>query len=334
TLPSGRLVGIVDVPGHARFIRNMLAGVHGLDAVLLVVAADEGVMPQTVEHLEIVDLLEIRRGLAVVTKVDLVEPDWLELVTAELSETLSRTSLRDVEILPVSAGAGRGGGGGGGAAGGCVGGTPPAGGSRGGAEEAAAADRPGVHDQRLRHRRHRHPGRRLAEGGGGGRASSFGPARPHPGTRAAQPARGPGRAGEPRGGQPGRCREGGAASWGGARPGRDADDDKAGGRIGEGGPRQPSASPSWGAGPAPYPHRRGQRPDDRAGRGPDRAGWQRLGAALPGPTGRGGGRRPVRAPTAGTLGHHRRRRVRGRESAPAPPARRARMGVARAARRR
>ena len=108
TLPSGRLVGIVDVPGHARFIRNMLAGVHGLDAVLLVVAADEGVMPQTVEHLEIVDLLDIHRGLAVVTKVDLVEPDWLELVTAEVSETLSRTSLRDVEILPVSAVTGQG----------------------------------------------------------------------------------------------------------------------------------------------------------------------------------------------------------------------------------
>jgi selenocysteine-specific elongation factor len=107
-LPSGRLVGIVDVPGHARFIRNMLAGVHGLDAVLLVVAADEGVMPQTVEHLEIVDLLDIRRGLALVTKVDLVEEDWLELVTAELSETLGRTSLRDVPILPVSAVTGQG----------------------------------------------------------------------------------------------------------------------------------------------------------------------------------------------------------------------------------
>ena len=108
TLPSGRLVGIVDVPGHARFIRNMLAGVHGLDAVLLVVAADEGVMPQTVEHLEIVDLLEIRRGLVVVTKVDLVEPDWLELVVAELAETLAPTSLRGVEILPVSAVTGQG----------------------------------------------------------------------------------------------------------------------------------------------------------------------------------------------------------------------------------
>jgi selenocysteine-specific elongation factor len=108
TLPSGRLVGIVDVPGHARFIRNMLAGVHGLDAVLLVVAADEGVMPQTVEHLEIVDLLDIRRGIALLTKVDLVEADWLELVTAELTDTLSGTSLKDAEVLPVSAVTGQG----------------------------------------------------------------------------------------------------------------------------------------------------------------------------------------------------------------------------------
>ena len=102
-LPSGRLVGIVDVPGHARFIRNMLAGVHGLDAVLLVVAADEGVMPQTAEHLEIVHLLEISRGLVVLTKTDLVEPDWLELVSAEVSERLETTSLAGVEIVPVSA---------------------------------------------------------------------------------------------------------------------------------------------------------------------------------------------------------------------------------------
>jgi selenocysteine-specific elongation factor len=108
TLPSGRLVGIVDVPGHARFIRNMLAGVHGLDAVLLVVAADEGVMPQTREHLEIIDLLEVSRGLAVVTKVDLVEADWLELVSAELSDTLAGTSLAGAEILPVSAVTGQG----------------------------------------------------------------------------------------------------------------------------------------------------------------------------------------------------------------------------------
>ena len=108
TLPSGRLVGIVDVPGHARFIRNMLAGVHGLDAVLLVVAADEGVMPQTVEHLEIVHLLDISRGLVVLTKIDLVEPDWLELVTAEVGERLAGTSLAGAEVVPVSALTGEG----------------------------------------------------------------------------------------------------------------------------------------------------------------------------------------------------------------------------------
>jgi selenocysteine-specific elongation factor len=108
TLPSGRLVGIVDVPGHARFIHNMLAGVHGIDAALLVVAADEGVMPQTREHLEIVDLLQIDRGLVALTKVDLVEPDWLELVTAEVEETIVETSLAGAEILPVSAVTGEG----------------------------------------------------------------------------------------------------------------------------------------------------------------------------------------------------------------------------------
>ncbi len=108
TLPSGRLVGIVDVPGHARFIRNMLAGVHGIDAVLLVVAADEGVMPQTVEHLEIVHLLELTRGLVALTKVDLVEPDWLELVGAEVREHLARTSLAGAELVAVSALTGEG----------------------------------------------------------------------------------------------------------------------------------------------------------------------------------------------------------------------------------
>src|SRR5260221_12665637 len=107
-LPDGRLVGIVDVPGHARFIRNMLAGVHGLDAVLLVVAADEGVMPQTVEHLEIVHLLDISRGLVVLTKVDLVEPDWLELGPAEVGERLPATPLAGAQVLPVSALTGEG----------------------------------------------------------------------------------------------------------------------------------------------------------------------------------------------------------------------------------
>ena len=102
-LPSGREIGIVDVPGHARFMRNMLAGAHGLDAVLLVVAADEGVMPQTREHLEILDLLEVRRGIVVLTKVDLVEADWLELVRSEVTSVLKGTSLQGSAVVGVSA---------------------------------------------------------------------------------------------------------------------------------------------------------------------------------------------------------------------------------------
>jgi selenocysteine-specific elongation factor len=107
-LPSGREVGIVDVPGHARFIRNMLAGAHGLDAVLMVIAADEGVMPQTREHLEIVDLLEVRRGLVVLSKVDLVDAEWLELVKAEVAEALESTSLVGARMLGVSSVRGEG----------------------------------------------------------------------------------------------------------------------------------------------------------------------------------------------------------------------------------
>src|SRR4029077_20267788 len=95
--------GIVDVPGHARFMRNMLAGAQGLDAVLLVVAADEGVMPQTREHLEILDLLEVDRGLIVLTKVDLVEPDWLELVRGEVTTAVEGPPWRGAPILAVSA---------------------------------------------------------------------------------------------------------------------------------------------------------------------------------------------------------------------------------------
>ena len=103
TLPSGREIGIVDVPGHARFMRNMLAGAHGLDAVLLVVAADEGVMPQTREHLDVIDLLDVQRGLIVVTKADLVDEDWLALVTEEVRATTRGTSLAGSEVIPVSA---------------------------------------------------------------------------------------------------------------------------------------------------------------------------------------------------------------------------------------
>ena len=107
-LPSGREIGIVDVPGHARFMRNMLAGAHGLDAVLLVVAADEGVMPQTREHLEIVDLLEVGRGIVVLSKSDLVDAAWLELVTAEVREAIAGTALAAADVIPVSALSGQG----------------------------------------------------------------------------------------------------------------------------------------------------------------------------------------------------------------------------------
>ena len=107
-LPSGLDVGIVDVPGHARFIRNMLAGTHGLDAVMLVIAADEGVMPQTREHLEIIDLLDVRRGVVVLSKVDLVDADWLALVNSEVVQTLEGTSLASAPVVPFSAFTGEG----------------------------------------------------------------------------------------------------------------------------------------------------------------------------------------------------------------------------------
>jgi selenocysteine-specific elongation factor len=102
TLPGGREVSIVDVPGHESFIKNMLAGVGGIDAALLVVAADEGVMPQTREHLAILDLLGVSRGVVALTKSDLVDEEWLELVREEVEEQLQGTTLADAAIIPVS----------------------------------------------------------------------------------------------------------------------------------------------------------------------------------------------------------------------------------------
>lgn len=102
-LPGGREVSIVDVPGHESFIKNMLAGVGGIDAALLVVAADEGVMPQTREHLAILDLLRVRRGVVALTKADLVDEEWLELVREEVQEQLKTTTLANAPIIPVSA---------------------------------------------------------------------------------------------------------------------------------------------------------------------------------------------------------------------------------------
>jgi selenocysteine-specific elongation factor len=108
-LLTGETVGIVDVPGHRDFIENMLAGVGGIDAVLLVIAADEGVMPQTREHLAILDLLGIQHGLVVLSKTDMVDdPDWLALVERDIADTLIGTALQGAAIVPVSARTGAG----------------------------------------------------------------------------------------------------------------------------------------------------------------------------------------------------------------------------------
>src|SRR5438477_9147915 len=107
-LPSGQEVSIVDVPGHERFIKNMLAGVGGIDIALLVVAADEGVMPQTREHLAILDLLGITSGVVALTKRDIVDDDGLELVQADVEEFLSTTSLKGAPIVACSATSGVG----------------------------------------------------------------------------------------------------------------------------------------------------------------------------------------------------------------------------------
>jgi selenocysteine-specific elongation factor len=109
TLPSGADVSIVDVPGHEDFVRNMLAGVGGIDVALFVVAADEGVMPQTREHLAILDLLQVPRGVVALTKADTVDdPDWLALVSEEVHEELAGTVLAQAKVVPVSAFSGQG----------------------------------------------------------------------------------------------------------------------------------------------------------------------------------------------------------------------------------
>ena len=108
TLPSGREISIVDVPGHERFIKNMLAGVGAIDLALLIVAADESVMPQTREHLAILDILQIRRGLIAITKTDLVDEELVELVKAEVEDAVAGTSMADSPMIGVSAYTGSG----------------------------------------------------------------------------------------------------------------------------------------------------------------------------------------------------------------------------------
>jgi selenocysteine-specific elongation factor len=107
-LPGGILAGVVDVPGHERFVKNMLAGAGGVDLVILVVAADEGVMPQTREHLDILQLLHVQKGVIAITKVDLVDEEWLMLVEEEVRELLKGTRLEGAPMVPVSVVTGQG----------------------------------------------------------------------------------------------------------------------------------------------------------------------------------------------------------------------------------
>lgn len=107
-LPGGIHLGIVDVPGHEKFVKNMVAGATGIDVVAMIIAADEGVMPQTREHLEICSLLGIQYGLIVLTKIDMVDAEWAELVKEDLQEFVEGTFLENAPIVPVSSVTGQG----------------------------------------------------------------------------------------------------------------------------------------------------------------------------------------------------------------------------------
>lgn len=107
-LPEGRHVGIVDVPGHEKFVKHMVAGATGIDIVVMVIAADEGIMPQTREHMEICSLLGIQYGFVALTKIDMVEPEWLDLVTEEVRDFTQGTFLEGAPIVPVSSITGEG----------------------------------------------------------------------------------------------------------------------------------------------------------------------------------------------------------------------------------
>src|SRR5262245_5246318 len=98
-LPSGRLAGVIDVPGHERFLKNMLAGAGGIDVVILVIAADEGVMPQTSEHLDILRLLDVKNGVVALTKADMVDEEWLQIVEDDIRSRLKDTFLSTAPIV-------------------------------------------------------------------------------------------------------------------------------------------------------------------------------------------------------------------------------------------
>ncbi|KYH29466.1 MULTISPECIES: selenocysteine-specific translation elongation factor [Clostridium] len=108
TLPEGKVISVIDVPGHEKFIKTMVAGVTGIDFVMLVIAADEGIMPQTKEHIDIISLLNIKSGVVALTKTDLVDEEWLNMVREDIRENLKDTPLKDYSIIPVSSVSGEG----------------------------------------------------------------------------------------------------------------------------------------------------------------------------------------------------------------------------------
>ncbi|MEA4827778.1 MAG: selenocysteine-specific translation elongation factor [Clostridium sp.] len=108
TLPSGNVISVIDVPGHEKFVKTLVAGVTGIDFVMLVIAADEGVMPQTKEHIDILSLLNVKSGVIVLTKTDLVDDEWLQMVKDDVKNSLKGTTLEDYPMIPVSSVTGEG----------------------------------------------------------------------------------------------------------------------------------------------------------------------------------------------------------------------------------
>ena len=107
-LPCGHRLGIVDVPGHEKFVKTMVSGVSGIDILAFIVAADEGIMPQTIEHFEICRLMGVEQGIVIVTKKDMVEPEWLEMVNDEIEEFCEGSFLEGAPIINVSSVTGEG----------------------------------------------------------------------------------------------------------------------------------------------------------------------------------------------------------------------------------
>ena len=202
TLPSGREVGFVDVPGHERFVHNMLAGVGGVGCALFVVDASEGWRPQSAEHLAILDLLGIPSGVVALTKVDLVDQATRDRVAAEVRDRLRGTTLAGAAVVPTAAPSGRGRR----RAGGRPGRRPRPAAGAAGPGPAAGPGGPGVHHAGQRDRGHRDPLRRVAAGRRRGRAAAVRAPGPGPRPPGPRPPPGGGGAGPPGGGQPGRGR--------------------------------------------------------------------------------------------------------------------------------